>query len=105
MELGVHQPRPLVLWFDNLGATHLTANPMFHARTKHIEVDFHFVREKVVMGALDVHFISSNDQIDDGFTKPFTRHMLNHMKHNLNLASVLEGECQQKGSSTKFKKR
>ena len=53
-ELGVHQPSPLVLWCDNLGATYLSANPVFHARTKHIEIDFHFVREKVALGALDV---------------------------------------------------
>lgn len=57
-ELNVPQPRVLILWCDNLGATYLTANPMFHARTKHIEVDFHFVREKVALGALEVHFVS-----------------------------------------------
>jgi hypothetical protein len=42
-ELGVSQPRAGSLWCDNLGATYLTANPMFHARTKHVEVDYHFV--------------------------------------------------------------
>jgi hypothetical protein len=45
---------------------------MFHARTKHIEVDFHFVKEKVAMGALDVRFVSSEDQVADAFTKPAT---------------------------------
>jgi hypothetical protein len=87
-ELHVHQARPPVLWCDNLGATYLTANPVFHARTKHIEVDFHFVREKVAQGALDVRFVSSADQIPDAFTKPSTRHMLEQLYSNLNLVRV-----------------
>ena len=64
-ELDIPQPRPPVLWCDNLGARYLTANSVFHARTKHIKVDFHFVREKVGQGALDVWFISSEDQVAD----------------------------------------
>jgi hypothetical protein len=47
----------------------LSANLVFHARTKHIEINFHFVREKVVDKLLDVRFISSKDQLVDGFTK------------------------------------
>ena len=48
-ELGVARQRVPILWCDNLGATYLTANPVFHARTKHIEIDFHFMRERVLM--------------------------------------------------------
>jgi hypothetical protein len=77
-----------VLWCDNLGATYLTANPVFHARTKHIEVDFHFVREKVAQGALDVRFVSSADQVADAFTKPSTKYMLDQLYTNLNLVQV-----------------
>jgi hypothetical protein len=71
-ELGVTQQRAPVLWCDNLWATYLLVNPVFHARTKHIEIDFHFVREHVAEGALQVKFISSSDQLADVFTK--TKH-------------------------------
>jgi hypothetical protein len=53
-ELGVHLVWSPCLWCDNLGATYMTANPRFHGWTKHIEVDFHFVRERVASKKLDV---------------------------------------------------
>jgi histone deacetylase 1/2 len=84
-ELGVTQQRTPILWCDNLGATYLTANPVFHARTKHIEINFHFVRERVAAGALQVKFISSSDQPADVFTKPATQQMLDRFRPNLNL--------------------
>jgi histone deacetylase 1/2 len=68
-ELGVTLREKPRLWCDNLGATFLSANPVFHARTKHIEIDFYFVRERVARKQLDVRFIPSKDQIVDGFTK------------------------------------
>ena len=54
---------------DNLGATYLSANPIFHARTKYIEIDYHFVRERVAEKILDIKLISTKDQVTDGFTK------------------------------------
>jgi hypothetical protein len=87
-ELGVFQSHAQTLWCDNLGATFLTANSMFHARTKHKEIDFHFVREKVAAGALKVHFISSRDQLADIFTKALSRDMFDRLKFELCLASV-----------------
>lgn len=60
---------PPTLWCDNLGATFLASNPVFHARTKHIEIDFHFIRERVASKDLIVRFICSNDQLADLLTK------------------------------------
>jgi histone deacetylase 1/2 len=70
MKLGIRAPRAAKLWCDNIGAKYLSANPVFHARTKHIEVDFHFVRERVARRLLDIEYISTKDQVADGFTKP-----------------------------------
>jgi hypothetical protein len=44
---GISQNRPPTQWCDNIGATYLTANPIFHYRMKHVEVDYHFVHEYV----------------------------------------------------------
>lgn len=70
IELGVSLSAAPTLWFDNLGATYLSANPVFHSRTKHIVIDFHFVRDRVADHSLKVAFISSKDHLVDALTKP-----------------------------------
>ncbi|KAJ9558067.1 hypothetical protein OSB04_012681, partial [Centaurea solstitialis] len=72
LRVPMNQFQVPTLWCDNLGATYLSANPVFHARTKHVEVDFHFIREKVGEGKFSVQFISTHDQIVDVFTKPLS---------------------------------
>ena len=86
-ELKVAHPSAARLWCDNLGAKYLSANPVFHARTKHIEIDFHFVRERVAQKLLDIRFINSGDQLADGFTKAITAAKLRQFRINLNLVS------------------
>jgi histone deacetylase 1/2 len=86
-ELGVRHPPWARLWCDNLGATYLSDNPIFHARTKHIEIDFHFVRERVAQKLLEVRFISTSDQLADGFTKALPVNKLKKFRDNLNLQS------------------
>jgi histone deacetylase 1/2 len=86
-ELNVPHDRVARLWCDNVGAKYLSANPIFHARTKHIEIDFHFVRERVAQKLLDIRFIASGDQVADGFTKALLVTKLIQFRRNLNLVS------------------
>ena len=67
--LGIFLPNPPILWRDNLSVLALTSNPVFHARTKYIEVDYHFVHEKVICRDVVVKFISTSDQLTDILTK------------------------------------
>jgi hypothetical protein len=87
-ELGLFLPNSPTLWCDNIGATYLTANPVFHARTKHIEIDLHFVREKVASGCLSVRFLSTKDQLADVFTKPLVSNRFSLLRSNLNVTSL-----------------
>jgi hypothetical protein len=87
-ELGIASPSLARLWCDNLGAAYLSTNPVFHARTKHIEIDYHFMRERVASKLLEIRFISTRDQIADGFTKPLSMRQLVQFRRNLKLDKV-----------------
>eukprot|EP00268_Persea_americana_P025822 TRINITY_DN25195_c0_g2_i1.p1 TRINITY_DN25195_c0_g2~~TRINITY_DN25195_c0_g2_i1.p1 ORF type:complete len:278 (+),score=33.22 TRINITY_DN25195_c0_g2_i1:2074-2907(+) len=68
-DLRVFLPSRLILWCDNISASSLAANPVFHARTKHVEADYHFVREKVLQKTMEVRYVNTQDQLADIFTK------------------------------------
>ena len=87
-ELGIQAPKAARLWCDNLGATYLSANPVVHARTKHIEVDFHFVAERVAQNLLQIRLVSTLDQVADGFTKSLPVRQLENFRRNLNLGKL-----------------
>ena len=68
-DLGIFLPQPPLLWCDNVSALAIASNPVFHAWTKHIRVDYHFIREKVLRRVLLVKFITTHDQLADIFTE------------------------------------
>jgi hypothetical protein len=84
-----------ILWCDNLGAISLASNPVYHARTKHIEVDYHFIREKVVSKDIQIRFISTAAQLADIFTKGLTSSRFLLLRHKLlvrELPKCLKGD-------------
>ena len=66
--LSVPITTPPIVWCD-MSAIALTLNPLYHGRTKHFEIDFHFVREKVLQKVVTVQHIGSHDQLAGIFTK------------------------------------
>jgi hypothetical protein len=84
-ELDVISPEPPILYCDNIGVTYLASNPIYHARTKHIEIDYHFVRDMVAKKLLKVCFISGKDQLADILTKPLAAARFIMFRFNLNV--------------------
>lgn len=69
-DFGVLGSGPTVLLGDNQGAISLTRNPLHSAQTKHIDVMYHFVRERVAMGDLAVEYVPTSEMVADVLTKP-----------------------------------
>ena len=74
-----------VLWCDNVSAISLASNPVFHARTKHVEIDYHYIRELVLASLLHVRFVPSHNQIAYIHTKPLSKAWFQLLKSKLSL--------------------
>ena len=86
-EIGLSIPTAPILWRDNIGATYLSSNPIFYARTKHVEIDFHFVQDMVANKTPNVRFISTHE-IADVLTKPISSSRFIQLNTKLNVLSI-----------------
>lgn len=87
-ERGIFLSFPLTLRCDNLGHTYLTINSIMHSQTKHIELDYHFIHERVAEKPLQVSFVSNKDQLTDILTKPLSTSQFLQLRSSLTLTLV-----------------
>lgn len=88
-EIGIIDLSPITLYCDNQSAMHIARNPVFHERTKHIDIDCHFTRDKVMEGLLQLFYLPSDQQLADLFTKIIPSPQFNSMKTKLGIVSPL----------------
>ena len=88
-ELGLTALKPVTLNCDNMSAMHIAQNPVFHERTKHIAIDCHFTREKVLEGLLHLAYVPTTAQLANTFTKSIPSPQFNLLKSKLGMVSVM----------------
>ena len=76
-------PTPILIYCDNVRSNQLAKNLVFHARTKHIEVHYHFLRERVLSGEDELRYVQTDRQVADIFTKPLGSDKLQHFTEML----------------------
>jgi len=85
----------VIIYCDNINSILLANNPVYHARTKHIEVHYHFIREKVLAREINLIHVSTENQVVDIFTKTLST---NKLKRFRKMLDVLEVDLSLKGS-------
>jgi len=88
---GDAQPEPVVLRMDSTSAIALAKNPVFHDRSKHIELKYHFIREAVETKKVELEFVPTELQLADMLTKPLGRVRLAELRSRAGMVEVPPG--------------
>ncbi|KAM1736212.1 hypothetical protein ACFX12_014589 [Malus domestica] len=89
-DLGFPSSQSMTLMCDNQAAMHIASNPVFHERTKHIEVDCHYICEKVQSKIIQTRYTSSSCQFTDLFTKPLATAVFQGLLSKLGSINLLD---------------
>jgi hypothetical protein len=84
-DLGIDVSTPMQMFCDNQAAIFIANNPVFHERTKHIEVDCHFIRDLLMRKQIVIPYVRFDDQLGDILTKPLARASFQRMFFKLGM--------------------
>ncbi|GKE99182.1 hypothetical protein Tco_0022533 [Tanacetum coccineum] len=76
------------IFCDNTSAIAISNNPVLHSRTKHIDIRYHFIRDHILKGDIELHFIPTEYQLADIFTKPLNEPTFTRLKAELGMLNI-----------------